>query len=92
MLHQRIRGERERRYLEPALERPLVQDLNVLWHELELEAARVDRAGRQRPDHEGVVRIGGMSESNLHVCTLDPEDMSEGQSLRHVRIGVAERA
>ena len=67
VLHERIRRERHRRRLEPALERPLAQRLNVLQNVLELEAARVDRAGRERPEHEGVVGVGAVAEADEHV-------------------------
>ena len=61
VLDERVRVQRDRRDLEPPLERPLVQGLDVLEHVLELEAARVDAAGRKSPEHERVVRVRAMS-------------------------------
>ena len=61
VLDERVRVERDGRDLEPALERPLVQGLNPLENALELEAARVDAAGRKSPEHERVVRFRAMS-------------------------------
>ena len=49
LLHERIRVQRDRRHLEPALERPLVQGLDVSEDVLELEPARVDLAPRRAP-------------------------------------------
>ena len=72
VLHERIRVQRDRGHLEPAAERPLVQRLDVLQHLLELEAARVDRAGRDRPEHERVVGIGAVAEANQHRPRLAP--------------------
>ena len=68
VLHERVRVQRDRGHLETADERPLVQGLDVLQHLLELEAARVDRAGRDRPEHERVVGIGTVAEANEHAA------------------------
>ena len=66
VLHERIRRQRQRSHVQPAFKSPLVQYLDVLGHELELEPAGIDVAGRERPDHEGVVGIGGMAEPDQH--------------------------
>ena len=49
VLDERVRVERDRGHLEPALERPLVQRLDVLQDVLELEPARVDARRRRGP-------------------------------------------
>ena len=72
VLDERVRVERDRGHLEPALERPLVQRLDVLQHLLEAESARVDRTGRNRPEHEGVVGIGAVTELDQHLARLAP--------------------
>ena len=54
----------ERGHLEPPFERPLVQGLDVRDDRLELEAAEVDRARLERPDHERVVGIRRVADSN----------------------------
>ena len=72
VLHERIRVQRDRRHLEPALERPRVERLDVLQHLLELEAARVDAPGRERPEHERVVGIRAVAEPNQHRARLPP--------------------
>jgi len=46
LVHERVGRERHRRHLEPPLERPLVQRLDVVDRRLELEALRVDRSRR----------------------------------------------
>ena len=66
VLDERIRGQRQRGDLEPALEGPLVQNLDVLRHELELESTPIDRPAGERPDHEGIVGVGGMPDSDQH--------------------------
>ena len=58
--------ERDRGDLEPALEGPLVQRLDVPQHVLELEAARVDAPFREGPEHEGVIRVGAVAEVDEH--------------------------
>ena len=58
--------EREGRHLEPSFERPFVQRLDVPEDVLELEAAGVDRAGGERPEHERVVGIGAVAEADQH--------------------------
>ena len=70
VLHERIRVQRDRGHLELALQRPLVQRLDVLQHLLELESAGVDRAGRDRPEHERVVWIGTVAEPDEHRARL----------------------
>ena len=66
LLHERVRVQRDRRHLEPALERPLVQRLDVAEHVLELEAARVDAILGQGPEHEGIVGVGAVAEADQH--------------------------
>ena len=58
--------QRQRGHLEPALERPLVQRLDVREHVLELEAARVDPSRGEAPEHERVVGIRAMPEADQH--------------------------
>ena len=65
VLHERVRVQRDRRDLEPSLECPLVQGLNALEDMLELEAAPVHTAGGETPEHERVVRVWTMSETNM---------------------------
>ena len=65
ILDERVRVQRDRRHLEPALERPLVQRLDVLQDVLELEAARIDLARGEAPEHEGVVGIRAVAEPDL---------------------------
>ena len=64
VLDERIRRERDRRDLEPARTRPLVERLDVAEHLLELVPARVDEVRRERPVHERVVGIGTVSDAN----------------------------
>ena len=64
VLHERVRVQRDRRHLEPALERPLVQGLDALEHVLELEAAPVHAAGCETPEHERIVGVRAMSKAN----------------------------
>ena len=52
----RVGAHRDRGHLEPSLGRPLVERLDVRDDLLELEPARVDAPGLDRPEHEGVVR------------------------------------
>jgi hypothetical protein len=66
VLHERVRRERERGDFEPSVERPLVEHLDVLRHELELEPACVDVPCCQAPDHERVVGVGGMPDPDQH--------------------------
>ena len=66
VLDERVRVDGDRGRLEPALERPLVQRLDVGEDVLELEAAWVDPARRQRPEHEGVVGIRAVAEADEH--------------------------
>ena len=73
VLDERVRVERDRRHLEPALERPLVQRLDVLQDVLELEAARIDLARGERPEHECVVGIRAVAEPDLH-RSASPEE------------------
>ena len=72
VLHEWVRVQRDRSHLEAALERPLVQGLDVLQDLLEPEAPRVDRAGGDRPEHERVVRIRAVSELDQHQTRLAP--------------------
>src|SRR5207244_3952750 len=62
----RIRAHRDRRDLEAALRRPLVQRLDVGDDLLEPESARVDAPRVQRPEHERVVGICRMPHPYLH--------------------------
>src|SRR5439155_17373275 len=64
VLHEGICVQREGSYFEPSLERPLVERLDVAQDVLELEAAGVDRAFGQGPEHERVVRIGTVAEAD----------------------------
>src|SRR5207248_6066370 len=48
------------------VEGELVERLDVVCHGLELESARVDRAGREPPEHEGVVRICAEADADQH--------------------------
>jgi hypothetical protein len=59
-----VKGNRG--YLEPARESPLVQSLDVTENVLELKAACVDCAGPEPPEHEGIVGIGAMTETDPH--------------------------
>ena len=52
--------------LEPTLERPLVERLDVAEHVLELESARVDPALGESPEHERVVGIGAVAQADQH--------------------------
>jgi hypothetical protein len=45
----------------------LVERLDVLEDVLEFVAARIDLALRHRVEHEGIVRIGGVSEGQVFV-------------------------
>ena len=74
VLHVRVRVERDRGHLEPALERPLVQRLDVLQHVLELEPARVDLARGEAPEHERVVRVGAMAEADEHDADANSQE------------------
>ena len=66
LVHERVGRERHRRHLEPPVERPLVQRLDVLDHGLELEALRVDRSRREPPEHERIVWIGAEADADQH--------------------------
>ena len=83
VLHERVRVQRDRSHLELRLQRPLVQRLDVLQHLLELEAACVDRAGRDRPEHERVVRVGAMAEPDQHRARLAPAPLSSRTGASH---------
>ena len=72
VLDEGIRVQRDRCRFQPALERPLVQRLDVLEHLLEAKAARVDRTRRERPEHEGVVGIRAVAEPDQHGARLAP--------------------
>src|SRR2546429_2100838 len=56
--------QRYRRRLELASQRAAVQRLDVGELVLVAPGAGVDLAGRERPEHEGVVRIGAVREAN----------------------------
>jgi hypothetical protein len=58
------------RRFELAIERPLVQRLDVAQNVLELESTRVDLVRRERPEHERVVGIRAVSEPDQHAATL----------------------
>ena len=62
----RVGAHRDRRHLEPALDRPLVQRLDVRDDLLELEPARVDASRLDRPEHERVVGVCAVSDANPH--------------------------
>ena len=62
----RVGAHRDRGHLEPALRRPLVERLDVRDDLLELEPARVDAAGLERPEHERVVRVCAVSDADPH--------------------------
>ena len=49
LLHERVRGKRDRRHLEPPRPRPLVERLDVRQHLLEPEPATIDEVGRSAP-------------------------------------------
>ncbi len=66
VLDERVGVERERAHLEPPLERPLVQGLDVAEHVLELEVPGFDEPLRERPEHERVVGIRAVSEADQH--------------------------
>ena len=66
VLHERIRGERQRGHLELPFERPFVQHLDVFRHELELEFPRVDASRHEAPGHERVVGVCGMADADAH--------------------------
>ena len=63
----RVRVQRDRGRLEPAVDRPFVQRLDVAQDMLELEPACVDLIRGERPEHERVVGIGTVSEPDQHV-------------------------
>src|SRR2546429_8608381 len=54
--------ERHRRHLELALQRAAVQRLDVRELVEVAPVARVDLPGRERPEHEGVVRVRAVSQ------------------------------
>ena len=68
LLHERVRGKRERRHLEPSRPRPLVERLDVGEHLLALETAGVDTSLGERPEHERVVGIGAVSYPDPHAA------------------------
>ena len=78
VLDERIRVERDRRHLEPAFERPLVQRLDVAQDVLELEAARIDLALGEGPEHERVVGIRAVPEPDLHLSPRPKNQRSSG--------------
>ena len=72
----RVGAHRERRDLEPPLARPVVQRLDVRDDVLELEPARVDAARRDRPEHERVVGIRAVSDTDPHGADLNAGRLS----------------
>src|SRR5436190_5496623 len=78
-LNERIGMQRDRGRLEPSLERPVVQGLNVPQHVLELEPARVDPVRGKRPEHECVVGIRAVAESDQHAARLTQPAYHERQ-------------
>src|SRR5262249_33724903 len=66
LLHERVRGKRDGGDLELPVERPGVQRLDVLEDVLELEAARVGLAGGETPEHERVVWVRTVAETDQH--------------------------
>ena len=61
-----IGARRERSHLQPALERPFVERLDIGRDRLQLQAARVHLPSGERPDHERVVWIGAVSNADRH--------------------------
>ena len=66
LLHERVRGERQRRHLQAPCARPLVERLDVSQHLLEDEPPRVDQVRGQGPVHECVVRVRAVSHTDAH--------------------------
>ena len=66
VLHAGVRADRHGGRLEAPLTRPHVERLNIGRHELDLEAAQVERVLRDRPHHEGVIGIRAMSDAYVH--------------------------
>jgi hypothetical protein len=66
LLHERVRGERERGDLQPCRPSPLVQRLDVAEDLVELVPARVDAVLGERPVHERVVRVGAVTYADPH--------------------------
>jgi hypothetical protein len=66
LVHERIRRKGHCRHLEPSLQGPFVQGLDVLDHGLEVEALRIDGSRRQAPEHEGVVGICAEADADEH--------------------------
>ena len=66
LLHERIGGERDRGDLELAVDCPGVQRLDVAQDVLELEAPRIDLARGEAPEHERVVGVGAVAETDQH--------------------------
>jgi len=83
ILNVRIRMERDRGRLELAVDRPFVQRLDVAEHVLELEPARIDPLGGERPEHERIVWIRAMPKPNPHRARLT------GSTRMTVQLGLA---
>jgi hypothetical protein len=66
VLHAGVRTDGHGGRLEATLTRPHVERLDIGRHELDLEAAQVERALRDRPHHEGVIGIRAMSDAYVH--------------------------
>ena len=66
VLHEGVGVEGEGGHLQAPLQRPLVESLDVAEDVLELEAARVHAPAGKRPEHEGVVGVGAVTESDSH--------------------------
>ena len=81
VLHERVRVQRDGGHLEPALERPLVQRLDVPQDVLELEPARVDAARGEAPEHERVVGVGAMAEADQHEAEASSASAASGPAL-----------
>jgi hypothetical protein len=64
VLHERIGVQGNRGHLETALESPLVQGLDVLEDVLERELAGIDDSCAETPEHERVVRVRTMPQSD----------------------------
>ena len=76
LLHERVRSERDRGHLEPRRARPLVQRLDIAEHLLEVVTPRVDEIRGERPEHEGVVRVGAVTDADPH----EAQDASTGSA------------
>jgi hypothetical protein len=65
-----IGGGRDRGHLEVPGARAAVERLDVLDHVLDLETRGPDLAGGERVEHEGVVGIGAVADTDQHGVSL----------------------